>query len=450
MKIFVIAFLILGSFGAEQNVFLAQLTSEGARSPNGENLFECGFENGRKEITSMGLRQHYLIGSDLVNTYTQKLDVEKLYSPLQVNVRSTNHNMTLMGAQAQLEALFPPNIRGPLNDSQVALAVPPGDNTIIEEEIIALGNNIMALNFQTVPIHAMDFQKETVLMGEWCPEIYEMNERKVKDAQWMRQIEEKYSNALAKFRTFMGNDNLTIHEIYPNIDTIYACDFNQDKVKGLESVTKELLAFGFEYLEQYWSYELSRKIFVHGFLSDLGRYFQDGRKQFEDTSIDLFEQIKLALYFGTVETTYVISRHLGFQHTQLPQFASQLLIHLAKDTERGYVVSVEYNKNLLKLRGECEEKTSCLYDNFNSFISKISADEDQLSVCTVTKNTMLISERNSDEYSNSLSLELIVTITVLGFISIIISAIIGHKAAQYQIIKRRRTTRRSDSESFME
>lgn len=258
---------------ASESVFLAQLTSEGARSPNGENIFECKFDFGSNEITSLGLRQHYLVGSDLATNFQENLKLDKVYSPWQVNVRSTNHNMTLMGAQAELEAIFPPNTRGPLTEAQAELAVPPGDNAIIEDEIKDLGNNIMPLNFQTLPIHAFDFEKDTVLLGDWCSKIYTQNDKAVReDTEWVQQTEEKYKDALAALRTFLGEgEELTIHDLYPHVDTISSCLFNLDSVKDVDGVKNELLAFGFEYLEKYWSTEESRKIFAHGFFNDLKR-----------------------------------------------------------------------------------------------------------------------------------------------------------------------------------
>ena len=274
MKIILIALLLfISSFvkADEESVFMAELVAEGARSPLKLDVFKGNFPYGLNEITPMGLRQHYLIGYDLRTNYADALGLDKVYSPWQVNIRSTNHNATLMGAQAGLEALFPPDTRGPLTENQAKLAIPPGDTSMIKEDIKKLGNNIMPLNFQTLPIHAFDFDKDDVLMGDWCSEIYEINNRTVNDAEWETQIEEKYKEALTALRTFLENEKLTIHELYQYIDAFSATLFQLQEVKDLKKYTKEILAFGFEYLEKYWSDSQSSRIFSNGFLTDLDR-----------------------------------------------------------------------------------------------------------------------------------------------------------------------------------
>lgn len=258
-----------------EKVFIAQLTSEGARSPLGENIFNGRFPYGSGEVTSMGLRQHYLVGYDLAINYADPLGLDKVYSPWQVNIRSTNHNFTLMGAQAELEAIWPPSTRSGLRPEQATLAVPPGDNTIIETDIAALGNDIMPLNFQTLPIHAMDFDKDTVLMSEWCHRITEINNKTVmEDAKFISDISTKYSVALDVFRSFIKDDQMTIHQIYSYMDTLNSTIFNLDSVGTLQNQREQLLAFGFEYLEKYWSNAESRRIFTNGFLLDLERYIR--------------------------------------------------------------------------------------------------------------------------------------------------------------------------------
>ena len=276
MKVYCLISLLLLAYYAQassETVFIAQLTGEGARSPLGVNTFNGRFPYGSGEITSMGLRQHYLVGYDLAVNYADPLGLSRIYSPWQVNIRSTNHNFTLMGAQAECEAIWPPNTRPSLRPEQAALAVPPGNNTTILEDIAALGDDIMPLNFQTLPIHAMDFDKDTVLMSTWCSKIFEINNKTViEDTKWVTEISTKYKDALDSFRTYIKDDKMTIHQIYSYMDTLNSTIFNLDSVGALESQKEQLLAFGFEYLDKYWSNAESRRIFTNGFLLDLERY----------------------------------------------------------------------------------------------------------------------------------------------------------------------------------
>ena len=254
-----------------ESVFVSQLTSEGARSNNGPNAFEKKWPFGDNEVTSMGLRQHYLVGYDLKTNYAKNLGLEEIYSPWQVAIRSTNHNVTLMGAQSELEAIFPPNVRPDLRDVQAKLAIPPGDVELIAEDIKALQNKIMPKNFQTLPIHSMDFDKDTVLMGTWCSKIHDINAKAIQDEKWVAEIENTYKDALAAFRNFVKKDNLSVHQIYSYMDSVYASKFNLDDIGALSTVYDDLMKFRFAYLEKFWSSIESRRIFSTGFTLDLER-----------------------------------------------------------------------------------------------------------------------------------------------------------------------------------
>lgn len=254
-----------------ESVFVSQLTSEGARSNNGPNAFEKKWPFGDNEVTSMGLRQHYLVGYDLKTNYAKDLGLEEIYSPWQVAIRSTNHNVTLMGAQSELEAIFPPNVRPDLRDVQAKLAIPPGDVELIAEDIKALQNKIMPKNFQTLPIHSMDFDKDTVLMGTWCSKIHDINTKAIQDEKWVAEIENAYKDALAAFRNFIKKDNLSVHQIYQYMDSVYASKFNLDDIGTLSTVYDDLMKFRFAYLEKFWSSIESRRIFSTGFTLDLER-----------------------------------------------------------------------------------------------------------------------------------------------------------------------------------
>lgn len=264
--------LLLGCVFAEtQNVFLAQLTAEGARSNTGPNPFDTEFEYGPHEITSMGLRQHYLVGYDLAYNYREKLKLNRVYSPWQVAIRSTNHNYTLMGAQSELEALFPPEAREDLSKDQAELAVPPGNIDSIKDEIDDLEYKIMPKNFQTLPIHAQDFNKDTVLMQEWCSKVSDITDKSVQDKEWEEAITKNYTEAIQAFSAFMEKDNMTVHEIYPYLDAVYSSEFNQHDISPLDTHYTQLMQLRLDYMNKLWSNEEARKIFINGFTIDLAR-----------------------------------------------------------------------------------------------------------------------------------------------------------------------------------
>lgn len=159
--------------------------------------------------------------------------------------------------------------------------------------------------------------------------------------------------------------------------------------------------------------------------------------------------MKLALYYGTLETSYVISRQLGYEHTELPQFSSQLLFHLTKDSEKGFLVSAEYNKHQIELGGECNGEKSCPLESFESFIQTIIADENQLGSCSPAEKNLLFNSEMNIPTNDTFTLQFIVAVSILGFLSIIIGGFLGHKAAQKENNKRRIRAVESDPEALL-
>ena len=110
--------------------------------------------------------------------------------------------------------------------------------------------------------------------------------------------------------------------------------------------------------------------------------------------------MKLALYFGTQESVYVISKHFGVNHTDYTPFSSQFLIKLAREGESSFVVSVQYNKVDIELGGDCKGETSCPYDNFLIFIKSLRADDGSLKDCKPVQALNMYTMSNNFGISN--------------------------------------------------
>ena len=373
---------ITSTIAANKLVYLSQLTNEGARSNVGPNPIPAKeWEFGAGELTSMGLRQHYLVGSDLKLNYAGKLKLQSTYSPYNIYIRSTNHNFTLMGAQSELEALYPPDVRKDLTEAQAKLAVPPGDNSIISEEITALGNKIMPNNFQTVPIHSVNLNNDSVLGHRWCSKIHELTTQSLNDTKWETQINEKYKGALDAFRTYMKKDNMTIHQIYPYLDGLHALKFNLTSIDELEAQYTSLMSFRFEYMDKQWSNADALTLYSNGYITEMIRYLNDSINQYENVKLSDYFRFKMNLYFGTSESIYVISKHLGRPHDKYPDFSNQMLVQLEQDEDKKYWVTIFYNKYPFGIGGECKNAYTCELSNFLKFIETKKASSNALKEC---------------------------------------------------------------------
>ena len=350
-----LALLLAHTYANTKLVYVSELTNEGARSSIGPTPFPNKvWPSGPGEITPMGLRQHYLVGYDLKTNYASRLNLQTDYSPYNIYVRSTNHNFTLMGAESELEGLFPPDLRKDLTEAQAKLAVPPGDNSIIGQEITALGNKIMPNNFQAVPIHAVNLNKDSVLSQRWCSKIHDLNTKSLDDEEWEIEINKTYRSALTAFRTYMKSDNMTIHQIYPYLDSVNALKFNLTSIDELETQYENLMKFRFDYLQKVWSNPDSLALYSHGFITEMLRYLNDSIIQNENVKISDYFRFKMSMYFGTTESVYAISRHLGQQHTEYPKFSTQMLLELEQDDDKKYWITIYYNKYPFALGGECK------------------------------------------------------------------------------------------------
>ena len=158
----------------------------------------------------------------------------------------------------------------------------------------------------------------------------------------------------------------------------------------------------------------------------------------------------LSLYFGTLETIYVISRQLGYEHKHSPSFSSQLLFEVTKDSEKGFMVSATYNKREIAFKGACNGETLCNMTNFFSFIKEISADESELSGCSPVENKLMLTSMNNIPSTDSTMLNFIVFFAIFGCLSLLIGGILGHKAAQKENRKRRIAVNMFDQESLIE
>jgi hypothetical protein len=123
-----------------------------------------------EELTTVGMHEHFYLGSALLQKYPELLS--KPYDPTKIWVQSTDVNRTIMSAISHLQGIF--QGRGPnLTDFQQNIANPPYNNT---EGIIAnLSSNGSALPYSVFmpPIHIVPNNYQLAFMepydGEACP-----------------------------------------------------------------------------------------------------------------------------------------------------------------------------------------------------------------------------------------------------------------------------------------
>lgn len=167
-------------------VWVAEMSRHGSRSP--EKNFPWD-EDGRwaiglGELTSMGMRQHYLIGSELRQRYV--LDQEVISAPFNettVWIQSSDVNRTLMSAESQMTGLFP---QGPSIDfDQAAAFVPPIQIADIQTQLEDLGAFALPFQRQSFPVHTVPEAEDLMLRPvKACQAIVNYNNLLIQTPQY--------------------------------------------------------------------------------------------------------------------------------------------------------------------------------------------------------------------------------------------------------------------------
>lgn len=249
----ILIFLINISLEEEKLRWAFEIFRHGARSPY-SGLTETFVDyfghkwEGIKELTGVGIRQHFLVGYRNRLRYIQeKKLIKENYDPREVFLISTDSNRTLMSARAQVQGLFLPGTGPKLHENQTDVAIPPVDEEsyinekeeLDENEFTALPNNI-----NIMPVHSF-FTKEHFIQlqdKKVCPttnEFYKKNKQRKEIVEFLDKMTIKYGKNLTKFITYKDENMLKDYDLaYYIFDTIIT-EYTEG-VDELKNVTKEL------------------------------------------------------------------------------------------------------------------------------------------------------------------------------------------------------------------
>jgi hypothetical protein len=178
-----------------------------------------------------------------------------------------------MSAYSQLQGLYPPGTGMTLQDNQTALALPPGDNSKIDDVIKKLGNNALPERSQVFPIKILDVRDHTYYLHDYpnCKGVNEIRQKNLKK-KVIKDLVDQYQLTYGSF--FSNNYNykdLTYDQIYKISDAF------------VSGYTEQLTYPEFE----------NAKIKLDDFF----------KKSLEVVQIDMLESI-----FGDADTNYYLGR----------------------------------------------------------------------------------------------------------------------------------------------
>ena len=264
-----IFFLIINYSKEDKLRWAFEIFRHGARTPYSgmtKDFKDCfGVQwNGVKELTGVGLRQHFLVGyRNRIRYVEENKLIKENYDPREVYLISTDSNRTIMSANAQVQGLYLPGTGPVLYENQTEVAVPPVESGSYEDEKLKLDND----NFTTLPnrmnimpIHSFFNEEHFIQLQDKkvCPktkEIYLNNQQRKEVVDFLKDMTEKYGKNLMNILTEKDENILKNYtKAYYIFDTIIAqytegVDFFQNILDTLNVSQKELLDDSFKFFD---------------------------------------------------------------------------------------------------------------------------------------------------------------------------------------------------------
>lgn len=366
---------------APKLLFAAELCRHGDRSPlyefPSDALPASHWPEGIGQLTAIGQRAHYELGTRLRARYVDSGFLSESYSAKEIYVRSTDVDRTLMSAQSQLTGLYPPGTA-----RNVDVRVKFGEDALHEDE------GGLPHMFQPIPVHTESAKNDILLLpGVGCPRHRFLIEKKFASDEFLRKIDEE-----ADFLRTVGRiANVSDPEAFNIFDLVHISDTwtcfaahsvplpdaaTPDIVSHAHNVSNWLLKFrntgvAVHRLRAGLILNTIREYMVMAALLDADRLppeFNNLVKKF----------VLLSAHDTTVSSTLAALR--VFDGTN-PPYNSTIIWELFKAHNGTLFVRVEYNGQPLVLPG-CPS-SECMPDTYvkSTFDATLFGEVDRLTEC---------------------------------------------------------------------
>ena len=157
----------------------------------------------KDELTSVGLRQEFLIGYINKLRYTNTF-IKEQFDPREVLFYSLNSNKSILSSYALSQGFFPPKTGLTLTQKQILNAVPPIDEKLYKDGFDGLGNLSLPKQISIVPTQII-YENDFIIRAtneNLCEGIKKNRNKKDFWSKEMKEQKEnifkKYSNSIAK------------------------------------------------------------------------------------------------------------------------------------------------------------------------------------------------------------------------------------------------------------
>ncbi|CAG9333546.1 unnamed protein product [Blepharisma stoltei] len=349
-------------------VYVVELARHGLRTPTQFMPWDEGIWSvGPGQLTPEGMRQHFLIGTELRNRYINntKLLSSSYYKP-EVSFYSTDYDRTLMSAMSQLSGLYPPETGPSLKNSSLnQLAKPPIYIENFNETIEELGDAALPNNIQVVPVFTGLNQDDIILLPSFsCPK-YQYISNFNSNSSAVQSLIKKNANLFETISNVMDIsieeainispqllDSLIINNAYGNTRNIPA-PFNEQFLQQAVALSNQITQI------IYYTPEVMSQLSGSQFLRQLSTLLNESQSNPNST-------LKFSLFLAHDSSLLNVLSALKLPNLENPTFASTILFELISDENKNFYVQVYYN-DILQTIPTCGS-TLCPFYNFMRFI----------------------------------------------------------------------------------
>ena len=335
---------------------------------------------GSEELSAVGLRQHYLLGSLMRNQYSQLLDWNN-YNTKDIFVYSTPTNRTIMSARAHLFGMFNNNNTKQLNKNQNEKSIPNylrNKSKIINFINKTLNNSYILPNKipSEIPIHIIEkkeklfqFEKDDNCIGIENQRDKNKKKKSVKNA--VESFNNKYGEKLVKY---LGEKKEDYFKDLKNVQAI-ALAFIINKIDG-----RDLSEFqnetGFD-LEKFYNDSMkilvqksleiqsgddeklialaSSSVLLRFILSFIDKVVENDKKQKKIHDVPKF--FLLSAHDTTIVMSSDLLNILFKSEKYFPSFATSQVYELNKENNEYYINLIFNGEKLKTVKYEYFKKT---------------------------------------------------------------------------------------------
>lgn len=362
-------------------IMIIDLFRHGARGPydgtwDPQHLWN-GVNGHYGELSSAGIRQHYILGRAIANDYPHLISI---YNPNQIQVRSTDVNRTIMSAYSQLYGLFFEKGEQ-LDQYKYNIAYPPNLSDKNFTNLDA-GNLSLPYGLQPVPVHTLPLTRDYLLSQEnSCNSFAKLHKEQVNSSRF-KEFQMRTNSTIKLIEDNAKRLNITLGNIwtYQSLADTLMCNYRAGfeypiDIKVDSDEWKEFV-FWDSWMVTYL-YTGSEKVLQVTASNLLAQMLDILKKKIEgkySNNVMLYSAHDVTLLpvlatLGITDEKCLWDNYFnGGNNTDCvyPDFAANFITELYNDTEKGYV-KFKYNGNYINV---CKnDKSTCGLDEYEKLVN---------------------------------------------------------------------------------